>query len=100
MSKLTILTLYLVSMALDEREQDLVTQLPDVDPSIMQSSWYSGYFNMSSTRSLHYLFVESLGNASSDLVIVFFYGGPVIPSIILGFIELSPLVLSGYTGTF
>ena len=95
MAKLTFLTLYLVSLVLGKREQDLVTQLPDFDPSLMQSSWYSGYFNVSSTRSLHYLFVESLGNASSDPIIVFFHGGPGIPTIILGFIGLSPLVFSG-----
>ena len=37
---------------------DRVSALPSVGP--LPSRWWSGYLNVSETKSLHYVFVESL----------------------------------------
>jgi carboxypeptidase C (cathepsin A) len=81
----SFISFILIGVVLGKREKDRVTQLPEVDPSLMQSSWFSGYFEVSSTRHMHYIFVESLGNVSSDPIIVFFNGGPGGPSTFLAF---------------
>jgi carboxypeptidase C (cathepsin A) len=53
---------------------DKVTGLPFCGP--LPSKWWSGYINASETRSLHYVFVESLSNPTTDPVLIWFNGGP------------------------
>jgi carboxypeptidase C (cathepsin A) len=53
---------------------DKVIGLPFCGP--LPSKWWSGYLNASETRSLHYVFVESLSNPSTDPVLIWFNGGP------------------------
>jgi carboxypeptidase C (cathepsin A) len=54
---------------------DKVTGLPFVGP--LPSRWWSGYLNtVSPTRTLHYVFVESLSNPYTDPVLIWFNGGP------------------------
>ena len=50
----------------------------------MPSNSYSGYLTVSDTKALHYIFVESTGNATADPVVVWFNGGPGCSSL-LGF---------------
>ena len=45
-------------------------------PNPLASKLYSGQYNVSTTRSLHYIFVESLNDPSKDPVLVWFSGGP------------------------
>lgn len=52
----------------------------------MPSHSYSGYLNVSSTKALHYVFVESLNDPANDPVVVWFNGGPGCSSL-LGFIS-------------
>ena len=53
---------------------DRVSALPSVGP--LPSRWWSGYLNVSETKSLHYVFVESLSQPSTDPVLIWFNGGP------------------------
>ena len=48
--------------------------MPDFPPLL--SKWYSGLYNVSSTRQLHYVFVESQNDPKTDPIIVWFAGGP------------------------
>ena len=52
----------------------------------MTTPSYSGYLNVSSTKALHYVFVESQNVATTDPVIIWFNGGPGCSSL-LGFIS-------------
>lgn len=54
--------------------QDQVTSLPN-SPTLL-SAHFSGYFNVSSTRFIHYYYVESENNPASDPVIFWTNGGP------------------------
>ena len=57
----------------------------------MDSKWYSGHYNVTRTKHIHYLFIESLNEPEKDPIIVFFNGGPGGASIHLAFYGLSPL---------
>lgn len=63
----------------------------------LPSKWYSGYLATASpSRSLHYIYVESLQNPSKDPVLVWFNGGPGCSSM-LGFIqEHGPYVIEDH----
>ena len=56
----------------------------------LSSKWYSGYFEITKYKQLHYIFVESLGNPKSDPIIVLFNGGPGAPSSAFTFSHVSP----------
>lgn len=55
------------------REQDRVLSMPGMPPLL--SPWYSGHLNVSTFRHLHYVFVESQRNATTDTLIIWFAGG-------------------------
>jgi len=77
----TLLTLTgLLGLAYAAREQDRVLSLPSAPPLL--SKWYSGYFSVAKTRQLHYVFVESQNNVSTDPVMVWFAGGPGFSSML------------------
>jgi len=52
----------------------------------MPSDSYSGYLNISETKKLHYVFVESLSNPKTDPLLVWFNGGPGCSSL-FGFMQ-------------
>jgi len=56
----------------------------------LSSRWYSGHFNVSRGRHLHYLYTESLDKPETDPVIVFFNGGPGGASIFITFLGMGP----------
>ena len=59
------------------------------------SQWYSGYYDITKTKSIHYIYSESQGNPASDPLIVFLLGGPGVASISFGmFGGLGPLLLN------
>jgi len=60
----------------------------------MASNSYSGYLEVSSTKKLHYVFVESEGSPENDPVVIWFNGGPGCSSM-LGFMsENGPWVIN------
>ena len=77
-------------------EAHRVEALPGNKP--FRSKWYSGSYNVSSSRHLHYFFVESLNKPETDPVIIYFNGGPGVSSTVMAFIGMGPVITAG-TGT-
>ena len=81
----------LSSFASAFKPADYVTNLPDCDR--LSSDWFSGYLNVSPTKSLHYVFVGSLDDPQNDPVVVWFNGGPGCSSLLALFQEHGPFVI-------
>jgi carboxypeptidase C (cathepsin A) len=58
--------------------------LPDAEA--FDTATYSGYLNVTDTKSLHYAFAESKGDPTTDPLIIWFNGGPGCSSM-LGFMQ-------------
>ena len=71
--------------------EHFVEQLPDYPKEIMKSKWYSGHYNVSLTKHLHYLFIESMNEPKTDPIMVFFEGGPGGASLTIAFLGGGPL---------
>jgi carboxypeptidase C (cathepsin A) len=84
-------TLLSIKLVLSAKLDDKVASLPDQLP--LTSNWYSGLLNVSapSGRQLHYVFVDSLNDPTTDPVIVWFDGGPGIASMVGLLKGLGPL---------
>jgi cathepsin A (carboxypeptidase C) len=65
-------------------EDERVKGLPDV--SDFESPSYSGYLTVSDSKSLHYMFTESLDDPANDPLVIWFNGGPGCSSM-LGFMQ-------------
>lgn len=74
-----------------DKKADRVQGLPNV-VSPLPSKWYSGYLNVTDTKLLHYIFVESLSNPTTDPVLLWFNGGPGCSSMEGLFAELGPFI--------
>lgn len=72
--------------------------LPGIDPSLMLTNWYSGSYQVSRNRGLHYLFIESERNKSEDPIIIYMNGGPGGASIFLTFAGLGPVIIGQLIG--
>jgi carboxypeptidase C (cathepsin A) len=83
-------------------KQDHLVQTKDlpggIKPEWIKSKWYSGHYNVSKTRDLHYLFIESHYHPEKDPVIVFMNGGPGLASIHLAFTGIGPVFLRSDVG--
>ena len=60
---------------------------------MLPSNWYSGYIDASPTKHLHYIFVESLDDPSTDPVLIWFNGGPGCSSLLAFFQENGPFMI-------
>ena len=68
------------------------TQLPGFDDP-MRTDSYSGYLNVSATKALHYVFLESKNDPLTDPVVIWFNGGPGCSSMLALFQENGPFVV-------
>lgn len=59
----------------------------------MPTPSYSGYLEVSDSKALHYIFVESENNATTDPVVIWFNGGPGCSSLLGYFQEHGPWVI-------
>lgn len=91
-SSAILLTFLGLSAVFGVRPADKVESLPDVGP--LPSNWYSGYLNVTDSKSLFYVFVESESEtAKTDPLIVWFNGGPGCSSLIALFQRHGPFVI-------
>ena len=85
-----VLLISLLTSAQAQRPEDEVKSLPGQSFQNLSSRWFSGHYNVSKGRHLHYLYMESLDKPETDPVIVYFNGGPGGASIFLGFVLMGP----------
>ena len=80
-------------------EEDRFTRLP-LTHEDMPSASYSGFLQISETKRVHYIFVESQSSPETDPVVVWFNGGPGCSSLIGFFKEHGPFVVDDENTNF
>lgn len=72
--KIIIIEAIFVLTAFSAPYLDSVLNLPDCPP--LQEKMFSGYLEVSNSKYLYYIFVESQNDPINDPLIVWFNGGP------------------------
>ena len=57
MKKVIIIIGAIVASGEGKKERWRVEEMPEIDKGWMKSEWYSGYYNVSETRNLHFLLI-------------------------------------------
>ena len=83
-TKSAVLISLFLGTALAARDKDLVTSLPNQVNQIKQK-FYSGAYEITTSKNVHYAYVESANAPATDPLIVFLLGGPGVASLSLGF---------------
>ena len=69
--KILVLACILHHMAQAANMEHLVNKsLPGIDPSLMRTNWYSGFYKVARNRGLHYIFIESEKDKTTDPIII------------------------------
>lgn len=84
-----------IGAAWGARVEDEVQTMPEMPPLL--SKWYSGYFDASKTRKIHYVLVESQNDKASDPLIVWFGGGPGFTSMLDLIYNIGPFTVDSDT---
>ena len=71
--------------------EDEFTILPNM--TAMSTKSYSGYLPVTDSKALHYIFVESKNQPTTDPVVIWFNGGPGCSSLLAFFQENGPWVV-------
>ena len=82
----------LAATAMAAPQSDLAANLPDAPA--FPTNTYSGYLEVTDTKSLHYTFVESMDSPETDPVIIWFNGGPGCSSMLAMMQEHGPVVVN------
>ena len=72
--------------------EDQFTNLPNITQE-MGSASYSGYLNVSDSKQLHYVYIDSMDEPDFDPVVIWFNGGPGCSSLLGLFQENGPWVI-------
>ena len=88
--KLTFVSALLAAFASADAA-DKMANLPDAPE--FASDAYSGFLEVTSTKRLHYTFVESETSPSTDPVVIWFNGGPGFSSMLAFMQENGPLAV-------
>ena len=97
MIKISKATLALLGLVSTKPQDELVAQLPDIDP--FDFGVYSGYVPIKDTsKQIHYLLVESQQDPSTDPLIIWFNGGPGCSSMLAFMQENGPYKQDDDTG--
>jgi len=78
-------------------QADKFTELPSNSgdlPHQMPSDSYSGYLNVTDTKSLHYVFLSSQSDLNKDPLVIWFNGGPGCSSLLAFMQETGPWVIN------
>jgi len=65
----------------------------------MPSNSYSGYLDVTETKSLHYIFLESERSPDNDPLVIWFNGGPGCSSLLAFIQEHGPWVIEDNSTT-
>ena len=84
----------LVAVSIAANVNHFVPSLPG-QANPFKPKWYSGFYNVSTSRHLHYLFIESLSKPETDPVLVYFNGGPGVSSVVMAFIGMGSMITDG-----
>ena len=72
-------------------EADRMGNLPDAPA--FTTNMYSGYLTVTDTKSLHYVFAESMNDPTTDPVVIWFNGGPGCSSMLAFMQENGPIAI-------
>jgi len=89
-----LLFLTLMAVAWSVPREDLVQSLPYLDPFPNDYGIYSGYIDASPSKHLHYMFIESSNDPSTDPIVVWYNGGPGCSSLDGLFYEHGPFFIN------
>ncbi len=71
MKLLIVVACILHHMAQAANMEHLVNKsLPGIDPSLMRTNWYSGFYKVARNRGLHYIFIESERDKTTDPIFI------------------------------
>ena len=85
-----------ITLSSAQRKDDEVFSIPDQESiKSLSSKWYSGYFNVTRYKKLHYIFIDSLNKPETDPIIMVFNGGPGSSSTYLAFNRIGPYTITG-----
>ena len=95
---LVLITLAISANAAYDPDLVDISSLPDIPP--YSGNIYSGYLELSTNKSLHYIFLESLSSPKDDPVILWLNGGPGCSSLLGLLKEHGPFVFPDGSDTF
>ena len=85
-----ILSVALIA-CISAQQAEIVRQMPGCEP--FNFNVYSGYLTVSTSKALHYAFVNSQSDPINDPVVIWFNGGPGCSSMLGFFQEHGPCII-------
>lgn len=100
LSLLAVAAVVVCAAASTQNHPDQILNLPGAEGLIINYNQFSGYLNATGSKKLHYWFVESQGNPSTDPVMLWMNGGPGCSSMDGILYEHGPLLINEDGNTF